>query len=507
MRLFCLLLLTAVLVFATSSVDSALDNFSLWLTAHPQAIVADSHSFTTVSAELRDSSGRALPDGTGVDFTTSLGIIEQRALTIAGVARVQLQSGATVGTAMVSAVCASGNAVAQLKVDFLASGTEMFTESFITVSSKTYLGYDVGGRKVEAAGGVSIYSRGLTIDADEAEIDVTRNVLRAKCKNGGENIVIKKRGEKQIEASVLFYDFCSMSGVILTPVDQGAKRRLVRGRDLFTESDAKPDKLATFDFKPATDPAMFIKAKSILIQPGEEVKIKHASFYVQGSKVPSVPLYVIKLKGQGAGAGQMLNYGSDGLQLDMPFYYSLTPTTTGSIRLKHSEPTGWGYTSGPTGWEVDLNHEYNTGGASDGVFSVDHVTSATDWGMSRNQRKELGNQGMLSTYLDFPEHQDLYSTMNYSQPLGKYTLSWDFQGSKVPGVVTDLTSGVYLQSQARPLLGKDVSLRVQHTSRLRQPGFRRGGMPARDRRWCPVLRQAYPVQPPHQPEHVADGLP
>ena len=190
------------------------------------------------------------------------------------------------------------------------------------------------GGKVEATGGVSIYSRGVTIDANEAQIDCTRNVLRAKCKNGGENIVIKKRGGKPVEASLLFYDFTSMSGIILTPVDQGAKRRLFRGRDLFTEPDAKPNKLATFDWKPATDPAMFIKAKSIIIRPGEEIKIKHASFYVEGSKVPSVPLYKINLKGQGAGTGQMLNYGSDGLQMNMPFYYSLTPTTTGSLRIK-----------------------------------------------------------------------------------------------------------------------------------------------------------------------------
>jgi hypothetical protein len=230
-----------------------------------------------------------------------------------------------------------------------------------------------------------------------------------------------------------------------------------RGRDLFTEADTKPDKLSTFDLKPSEDPSMFIKAKSILIRPGVEVKIKHASFYVQGSKVPSVPLYVIKLRGQGAGSGQMLNYGSDGLELNMPFYYSLTPTTTGSIRLKHSEPTGWGYYSGSPGWELDLNHEYSGGGAGDGLFSFDHFTSASEWGMSWNQRKEFGNQGQLTSYLDFPEHRSLYSTLDYSQPLGNYTLSWDFRGSKVQATDANLSSGIYLQSHARPLIGKAVS--------------------------------------------------
>ena len=51
--------------------------------------------------------------------------------------------------------------------------------------------------------------------------------------------------------------------------------------------------------------------------------------------------------------------------------------------------------------------------------------------MSWNQRKEFSNQGQLSTYFDFPEHRDLYSTMGYSQPLGKYTMSWNFRGTSI----------------------------------------------------------------------------
>ena len=74
-----------------------------------------------------------------------------------------------------------------------------------------------------------------------------------------------------------------------------------------------------------------------------------------------------------------------------------------------------------------------------------------------NQRKEFSNQGTLSSYFDFPEHRDLYSTVDYSQALGNYTLSWDFRGDKIQGADTSLSSGLYLQSQAKPLIGKAVS--------------------------------------------------
>ncbi|GAF73454.1 unnamed protein product, partial [marine sediment metagenome] len=172
------LILVIMAMFACVRVECAPWNYSLWLRANPQAIVADGRSETTVSAEVRDSSGRAAPDGTVVDFTTSLGTVQRTERTTAGVARVRLHSDTTVGTALVSAVVATGNVVAQLKVDFLEPGTEMFDESFMSVSSKNYLGYDVGSRTVDAAGGVKIYHRGLYITAEEAQIDLSRNTIR-----------------------------------------------------------------------------------------------------------------------------------------------------------------------------------------------------------------------------------------------------------------------------------------------------------------------------------------
>jgi len=422
------------------------------LKAHPQAIVADGRSETTISAEVYDSSGRPVADGTLVDFTSSIGTIERSARTTAGVARVHLQSTVNVGTAMVSAVVESGNAVAQLRVDFLEPGTELFNESFITVSSKQHLGYDVGGGIVDSAGGVTIVHRGLTITAEEAQIDARGNVLRAKAQLGGENIVLK-RGEKHIEASQIYYDFNSMDGFLITPASDGAKRVAFRGRDLYTRPVTKDDKQVTFDFKPVENCTMFIKARSLIIRPGEEIKIKRASFYLEGDKTVSVPLYVVSLKGDSGSTSQMLTYGTEGLRLDLPLYYSLTPDTTGAFRLRRSDQGGWGYYSTQPGWELDLEQDYNFEDSTEGSFTVNHITSASNWGARWTQRKEIGDDSQLYNYIDFPSHRNLFGSTNYSHNFKEYTLNCDMSASKLPNTPGTYTSDAYLQTHSKPVLG------------------------------------------------------
>ena len=76
---------------------------SLALRATPEIVRADGHSTTTVTAEVRDSGGGIVPDGTPVHFTTSAGQIDAVAPTVAGRARATFTSDAIAGVAQVSA--------------------------------------------------------------------------------------------------------------------------------------------------------------------------------------------------------------------------------------------------------------------------------------------------------------------------------------------------------------------------------------------------------------------
>lgn len=451
---FVLMCLSSVCVCAES-------NYSIMLNAHPEAIVADSLSSTTITAEVRDSSGRNVPDGTLVEFSTSLGIIERNARTTAGTVRVRLESGNTVGTAVVSALVANGQAVAKLNVDFLAPGTEMFDESFISVESDKYLGYDVKKQVVDSAGGVRIYSRGLSIEAEEAQIDAKTNILRAK--GSGSDIVIS-RGDKKVLASQLYYDFNSMTGVLFAPAVEGAKRMLFRGRDLFIEEDQDPKDTIKFEFEPVSESSMYITARSILIRPGQDLKIKRASYYLDGDKIPSPPLTVVPLRGGGTGINQMLTYGTDGLRLDVPLYYSLSAHGTGAVRVKHSEPTQWGYYSGRSGWQADIEQQYNFGGSVDGSFSLNRVNSASEWGARWSHRMQFNNNSQVYSFLEFPSHKNLYGTLDYRHSLKDYTFTANFRGNMLQNA-SDRYSGAFgIQTRAKPLLGDAISYAL--TTRL-----------------------------------------
>ena len=445
-----------LLVLSLTGSGEAFESFTVWLRANPQAIAADSISSTTISAEVLDSAGKNVPDGTQVEFSTSLGIIERTATTVAGVARVRLESGSTTGTAIVSAVIANGQAVGRLNVAFLAPGTEISSESFISVESDKHVGYDVDRHLVDAAGGVRIRSRGLTIDADTAQISVNSSILRASGQMGGKDITISL-GDKKVAASALYLDFTTMSGVMITPAADGAKRMLIRGYDLFVQPDTDPSEKIKFDFEPVTQSSMFIKARSLLIRPGEEIKIKRASFYVDGEKVLSIPLHVVPLRSTFGGMDRVVTYGTDGLRVDLPLYYSLSANGTGALRIKHSQPTQWGYyTSGPTGWQADLEQEYNTGASIDGKFTLNRITSG-EWGASWSHRVDLGKNSQVYSFFDFPSHRDLYSTVDYRRMLGGYTAALHFTGNKVQDRDGQYSTSLNLQSRAKPLLGNAVS--------------------------------------------------
>lgn len=464
----CLILTITLLVLSSSASVNSAGSYSIWLSSHPRAVVANGNSYATITAEARDPSGRIVPDGTLVEFTTNLGAIETHAHTSAGVARVRLESGTTPGTAIVSAALVGGGAVAQTRVDFLEPGAEIVEESFITVSSPTFLGYDVDRRLVDAAGGVTIYHRGLKIKAEDAQIDLKNNVIRARARVGGAPITIE-RESKKLSAMALCYEIDSMHGLFIASPAEGSRRFRFRGRDLFAEPDTPDpqeglaaDKL-NFDFQAVTDSKLFIRCRSMVIRPGVEIKFKRASYYVDGDRLVNVPLHVVSLRGDTAGLDQMLAYGTEGVRLNLPIYYLLTPTSTGAIRVKHSESTGWGYYSDREGWEVDIDHDYNWASSAEGRLSINRVTSA-DWGIRWSQRADVGTDGYLYTYFDFPARRNLYTTIDYTRRMRDCTWTTSVRGTRLQGVNGKYTTYTYLQSRSRLLVGDAVSYSL--TTRL-----------------------------------------
>ncbi len=447
-----ILVVLSALLLANQSCAAPFD-YLVDLRANPETIEADGESETIISAEVKDDSGSAVPDGTVVEFTASMGVIDRRAETEAGVARVRLRSSTNTGACIVTAVVAQGRAVAEMEVPFVEKGSLMFGESYIQVTSAMYLAYEIERNIIEAAGGVTIRHRGIEIEAEEAVIDVERNVLVAKAKTGGANVIIRKDNE-YLEASALQYKFNTGQGVLLTPADEHAMRFKFRSYDLLPRIDDQPDKNVDFDLEPPDPSRILVKARSLIIRPGKEVKIIHATFFSEAERLFSIPLYVVSLKGQFGGFDQAFTYGTEGLVMNLPIYYMLTPNQAGAVRVKHSETSSWGYYTGQSGLSFDVEQEYYYGGKVDGKLTLNRVTSS-DWGVRWNQRNELGNAASLYTYVDYPRHKNIFANADYNQSFDDFRMLINMRGSILQDTSDKYFSRLTLQSRTRPLV-KDL---------------------------------------------------
>ncbi|MBI2844313.1 MAG: hypothetical protein HYX78_13005 [Armatimonadetes bacterium] len=426
---------------------------SVYLSANPDIIVADGKSVTTISAEVRDSSGDLVPDGTLVSFSSSLGTIQTTVTTTAGVARARLTSGLTVGAAAISAWVTQGGAVGQVKVDFLAPGTEIPRESFITISSDTYLVYDVGKMQVEALGGVNIFHRGLVITADEAQIDLQTDMLKCRRGTGGDPIKLS-RGRNSMEASLLFYKLSEMKGQAVVEEESGTNSRVAfRGADLAVMEEPEEGPQDLFDFTEQSDVgSVVIKASSITVRPREEIHFRRAKVYVDGKKVLSVPLHVLPLDGSGNSGSDYVGWGTNGIRLDVPFYYSLSPHSTGSVHLSRGQQAGWGFYSGNTGLSLDLVQDYTSPGGGEGGFALSRITSG-DWGAHWHHSQQYDSGSRLYSYVEFPAHQDLFGMVNVSKPLSRASLGINLYGNKFKDQAADLSTDVFLQSLPKSIAG------------------------------------------------------
>lgn len=447
-RFICFLIFLALFlqVVPAASVGMAT---SLSLSANPDTIVADGRSVTTISAEIRDSSGNLMPDGTQISFSTSLGTIQNTVTTIAGVARARLTSGTVVGTASVSAWVTQGGAVGQIKVEMLEPGTVIPRESFITVSSGSYLVYDGARMVIYASGGAKISHRGLNIDADEAQLDIQLGTL--KLRRGTASPIVLSRDKKELIASLVYYRLNDMKGFAVVEGESGKVERVsFRGSDLATEPVTDEFPPNYFDFVDLSDSQVLIKASSITIKPKDEIHFRRAQVYMEGKKIISVPLQVIPLTGDATQTSHYVGWGTNGLRLDLPFYYSLNPTSTGSVHLRRGQPMGWGFYSGNNGWSLDMVEDYTTNNGAEGNFTVNRIGNS-DWGLNWHHSQLYDSGSRVYSYLEFPSHKDLFGTLSLSKPIGKASLGVNLYGSKYQGQTGNMSTDVYLQSAAKPI--------------------------------------------------------
>ncbi len=421
---------------------------SLHLNANPTALLADGKSICTVSAEVRDRDGGLVPDGTEVRFAATLGVIEETAQTSAGVARAKLTSSDIPGDCMITATWLEGQAVAQISVSFGSRSEELDGPQYLEVNADDYLAYSIDYRVLEAIGGVRIRYRSILMTADQVQVDLQTGRIIARSSGRDTPIEIRLK-DKTITGDLLLCDITTLQGQLIS-ISSGSSQAvdLRKGESKPTEGtgDYLPEELDLIDLSGSS---LLVKAKSATIFPSDKIQFKSAGVYMNGKRTLWLPFYVLSLTDGQSEDGQYVGYGTGGITLNLPLYYSLTPSSNGALLVRHGESAGWGWYGQKPGWFLDVRQKYTTPSSS-GQILFSQVTDA-DWGahVSHTQQIDSRSQGYL--YVDWAAHKDLFGMMNLSRSFDGFSAGLNFYGSHLAEGGDSRTTELSLQTTSKPL--------------------------------------------------------
>ena len=422
---------------------------SIDLSSNPRSIAADGKSLATITAEVRDKDGNLVPDGTEIRFTASIGVIEDVVTTSAGTARAKLISADIPGTCVITASWVEGQAIAQINVDFGEETAAIKGPQYIDVDADEYVAYSIDHKVLEALGNVKIRYRSLELEAYEAQVDLGKGRIVARWQDRDHPVKIKT-ADGTIEGNMFSCDIMAFRGLLLS-----AKTGAVQVVDISKglpkisgeEAHYAPEQ---FDIVHLADSAILVKAKSATIFPNDKILFKRANVYLETKRTISLPNYVLSLTGMPEDGQQYVGYSTGGLTLNLPFYYALSPRSSGALLVRHGESTGWGSYGQKPGWFIDLREKYQTD-RSQGTFTLNRVTN-NDWGARFSHSQNLAKQMSGYMYLDYAAHQSIYGNMTLNKAFNGFSTSLNLFGNKYPSVGTSSIIGnLVVQTNSKPI--------------------------------------------------------
>ncbi len=456
---------------------------SLSLAPSPEVILADGKSVTTITATVRDGEGNVAPDGTTVRFTTNLGTLDKdTAQTTAGTARVSLTSAATAGTAHLTATAflsSAGSSTGAAQVEFTVDREEAYSngdEHWIHMDCPEYLIYSADTKTLEAQGrkgSAHLQYKGLTVTGDALQVNLNSNVLL------GHNVVLQ-RGRHILRAAEIRYDLSGSTGsaVVLGTGRHAALSVDVSGLGLQTtpqQVDSANTAVQTniYRFDDLSESKVIVSARAISVNPGDRVQFRRASIYSGGKKVLAVPFHQMSLNSEQLFGQQLVGFGSQGLFVNVPIYYNVSPHSTGTLFLRNSASSfvsSNGLSNGSSyfaqhgsrpGLALDLQHDYSFGRGATGSFGITGITRP-DWGMQWNHTQRLDDKTNSFLYVDYPSHRSLYASSSLSHEFQGFALNLTATGNRDPGFqgysYANSTVGASLQTTPRSLAGTPVNM-------------------------------------------------
>ena len=468
-----LMLALAVLMMLRPASVYAAGRASVSLAASPDIIYADGKSTTVITATVRDGGGSLVANNTPVRFTTSLGMLTgDTASTTSGVARISLTSASAPGTATVTAVSfggsADGSAVGAATVEFTEDRESLFAKDarWIRMDCPQYLIYSADARVVEAQGkngSAHLSYKALDIRADSLQVDLQTRLVLA-------HHATLQRGRHILRVAELRYDLLNGAGTAVLAGE--AQSVTVTGSDL----EAAPAPLDPADLPLLSNPYRFVNladsrvvvsARAITADPGDQIQFRRATIYSDGKKLLSVAYHVMPMNTDQIFGQQLIGFGSEGVFLNIPYYYNVTPHSKGTVYLRNAAVSGanianslspgasfFGSQGVRHGMALDLEQTYDVGRSGTGQFLINGITRS-EWGAQWNHTQRLDPVTTGYLFVDYPAHRSLYASSNVSRQFSGFTVNATASGSSDPGVdgyaAKSYSLSTYLQTNPKPL--------------------------------------------------------
>ena len=424
---------------------------SVTLSVTPDVILADGKSTTIVSASIRDSSGNAVPDGTPVSFVTSGGSLSDNTVnTQSGVARITLTSSGTAEAAIVTAtafISTSGSATGSVNVVFTKDRDAVANQGeagWTHVECPQELLFSADTKIIEAHGrhGTAHFSyRTLDITADSFQLNAASDIIIA-------HNAVMKRGTHVVKASRLFYDLVTSAGTgVVATAKSAAQAVTITGYDLDVDpvpvGQAQPDPTEDpYAFQDLSNSNVVVTARAIAFDQGHQIQFQRATIYSNGQKILSMPLQVMPLDSDQIFGQQVLGVGSLGFFVNIPYYYHVSPGSTGTLYLRNSAAAGADqasatggqtplYTGSRPGLALDLEQKYTLGNGGSGTFLLNSMTRS-DWGARWTHSQRFGEKTSAFMFMDFPGHRSLFGSTNVSHQFTGMSLNFNASASNSP---------------------------------------------------------------------------
>lgn len=390
------------------------------ITATPQEIPANGKSTSIITVQVDDPS---IPDGTEVRFISSMPdtTIEPSAILRNRVARVTLRSGTTPGIAVVTAFF--GVSRESVEVRLLPPQAAMSRNANLIIIRGDYLAYSPSDDFVTASGYSRFIHMGVTVECDvRMNVFLSRRILVAEGE-AGKNSVTITCGENKLSCDRLVLDYERQEGTVIQTTPQ--PRKLGIKWLTIIEDEEKMPRVSAPEPDYNIDQT-WIRAKEIVIYPGEKIVLRRAQLYTKGNKLISLPIHVIPLSTYGLRmssrgfANQIVSYNSyGGLQIDFPLYFHADTKGTGALRLQYFGSHGFGVYR--PGFTISLEENYVLGENSEGMLLFEALTRS-----ERNIRWEhlhrFAAGSMLRIGADYFRGKDLLTRIDYIGQLGDFDL-------------------------------------------------------------------------------------